>query len=281
MKQKEYDEIEKKILIDDDKEAYGKLNEALFKSALITSIIMGIILFISFFLVSKVSKLSIIPTGWFYLIAITSFLYAIATILLSKVFTNLLKKQALLLYYRVYDFLEFILKMFSIVAFVVMFMVTPTTVVGSSMDNTLASGDKVLIYHIGYSVSRGDIVVVDVDKTYGQSDTLYIKRAVAVAGDIVSYSDNTFYVNNVAVEDKEMSYYEYLKCINLYNDDANQENEFVVPKGYSIVLGDHRTSSIDSRIFGLVSNDDILGKAVLRFLPFKDFGGFTKDLSYN
>jgi len=281
MKQKEYDEIENQILLNDDKDARDKLNKLMMKSSIISSAIIAVVLFISFFLVSKVSKLSIISPAWFYVIAVIGLIYAIVTLLFSKVFVNVLKGQAILLYYRIYDLVEFIFKMFVIVSFVVMFMVTPTTVVGSSMDNTLADGDKILIYHMGYSVSREDIVVIDVDKTYGQDDTLYIKRAVAVAGDTVSYSDDTFYVNGKVVEDSEMSYAEYIKCINIYNDNTNQDSEFVVPKGYTIVLGDHRTSSIDSRTFGLVSNADILGKAVLRFMPFSEIGGFTKDLSYS
>lgn len=280
MKSKEYNEIENKILADDDLESRNKLNKEMKKSSIVGLSVIGFIILLSFPLISKVSLLSIISPIWFYSAAILLLIYYIVTLLFSTVFLNVLKRTSILLYYRVYDMVEYIIKALVIVSFLLMFIVTPTTVVGGSMNNTLSSGDKVLVWHMGYSVSRGDIVVINIDNTYGQPKSLYIKRVVAKSGDIVSYDSGSFYVNDTLVENTYMNEAQYINCINIYNDETNTDTTFKVPKGYSIVLGDHRNSSIDSRTMGLIDNDDILGKAIFCFSP-SNFGTIKKEISYN
>ena len=46
----------------------------------------------------------------------------------------------------------------------------------------------------------------------------------------------------------------------------------IVPEGYSIVIGDNFGNSTDSRLIGLISNEDILGKCIFRIYPFSQFG---------
>lgn len=280
MKQKEYNELENKILKDNDSESRLKLNNELKKVSIISLSIFGFIFLFSLFFISKITKLSIIPPMWFYIIFFITVIFNVITLLLTTLFKDSLNSTSFLLYYRVYDLLGFVLKIAVIIMAVVMFIVTPTTVVGNSMNYTLDSGDKVLVWHIGYVPKKNDVVVIDITETkYGQDDSLFIKRVVATAGDEVSYKDNIFYVNGNPIEE-DMTLAEYINCINLYNDEENTNTTFKVPKGYSIVLGDHRTSSIDSRRIGLVSNKDLLGKAIFVFFSKNNFGPLKKNLSY-
>ena len=280
MKQKEYNELENKILKDNDSESRLKLNNELKKVSIISLSIFGFIFLFSLFFISKITKLSIIPPMWFYIIFFITVIFNVITLLLTTLFKDSLNSTSFLLYYRVYDLLGFVLKIAVIIMAVVMFIVTPTTVVGNSMNYTLDSGDKVLVWHIGYVPKKNDVVVIDITETkYGQDDSLFIKRVVATAEDEVSYKDNIFYVNGNPIEE-DMTLAEYINCINLYNDEENTNTTFKVPKGYSIVLGDHRTSSIDSRRIGLVSNKDLLGKAIFVFFSKNNFGPLKKKLSY-
>lgn len=284
MKDKEYKEIENQILLNDDMEAKTKLYKSMKKTSIIGLSILSVCLFISFFLISKVSLLSMVSPVFFYLLIIVGILYRIATLLFSTVFKNVLHKSSLLIYYKIYDLLAFIISIASIFLFVVMFVMTPTTVVGNSMNDTLASGDRVLVWHMGYSPKRDDVVVLHVSEKYGEEDSLYIKRVVAEEGDTVSYDEETneFKVNGNVCESsmQAMSYYKYIKMINTYASTENTSLTFKIPKGYSIVLGDHRTNSTDSRIIGLINNDDILGKAFYTFLPFSNIGSIDEKLSY-
>ncbi len=284
MKDKEYKEIENQILLSDDMDAKMKLYKSMKKSSIVGLSILLCCLVISFFLISKVSLLSMISPVFFYLLIIVGILYSTITLLFSTVCKSVLHKSNLLIYYKIYDLVAFIISIATIFIFVVMFVMTPTTVVGNSMNDTLASGDRVLVWHMGYSPKRDDVVILHVSKKYGEEDSLYIKRVVAKEGDTVSYDEltNEFMVNGNVCENNygAMSYNKYIKMINTYSSVENTSLTFKIPKGYSIVLGDHRTNSTDSRIIGLINNDDILGKAFYTFMPFSNMGSIDKKISY-
>lgn len=262
--------------------------ESMLKKMMISSIIsifLSIIMIILFSIcLHSLSKLSIINPWIFFLILIAFLIYNVITLLIS--IRNKFKEDMVKSYFKFYDIINFITKSILILSTILMFFITPTTVSGNSMNDTLSSGDKLLVWHMGYSAKKDDIVIINVTKKkYGaqisKDDSLYIKRVVATQGDIVTYdqSTNEFKVNGVIVEKslEAMSYYYYIKCINLYGKYENIDYTFEVPKGYSIVMGDHRTNSMDSRELGLIDNNDILGKACIRLLPFTKL---SKKISY-
>ena len=136
------------------------------------------------------------------------------------------------------------------------FFYAPIKVNGESMMNTLHDKDIMILDVIGYKINgikRFDIVVVD------EGDELIIKRVIGLPGEKVAYKDNTLYIN-----DK--------KIIDIYGSKKTDDFEEIVPKGKYFVLGDNRTNSMDSRVFGAFPKSKILGKTKLVLLPFNRIG---------
>lgn len=210
------------------------------------------------------------------------------TFLTLKLNLELIKKYKYLI--KTIDYTEFITLVLSIILFIFIYIASPTTVSGSSMNNTLASGDKIFIYTMFYKPKVDDIIIVDVNEHYTtSSESYYVKRVVATEGDILRYdltnlSYGSLYVNDILVD----SYITYSEYIILLTDlsssecfiDDNKINQ-VVPSGYSIVLGDNRQNSKDSRAIGLIHNSDIIGKAYFRYYSESlGFGFINKDIKY-
>ena len=100
-----------------------------------------------------------------------------------------------------------------------------------------------------------DVVVFQ----YG--DERLIKRVIGLPGESVLISDNTLFINGKEIED----YRPDVETANFKYDDQ-------ITEGYYFVLGDNRYNSSDSRVFGLVSEEDIKGTASIRIFPFTKIG---------
>jgi signal peptidase I len=142
-------------------------------------------------------------------------------------------------------------------------LVKPFTIHQISMEPTLIEGDRVLISRLTYHFrdpESGDVVVFD--SPINENEDL-VKRVVAVAGDEVAIKDGALYVNGVAQEEP------YL----LEQDFEGYEPGLVVPESQVYVLGDNRNNSGDSRIFGPIAIDSIIGKAFVIYWPISHWGG--------
>lgn len=135
------------------------------------------------------------------------------------------------------------------------FIVTPVRVTGDSMIPTLKDGEIMLLYKLG-EIKRNDIVVIDTDS----SDGYIIKRLIGMPGDTVEYEKGKLYINGKQVEDKygfgETEDFEKVKL---------EDNEY-------FVMGDNRVWSKDSRVFGAVKKEDILGTTSITIFPFNKIG---------
>ncbi len=171
----------------------------------------------------------------------------------------------------VFDFVEIALLALIMVAVLFAFFIRIVGVEGGSMESTLQEGDRLVLSKIFYTPERGDIVVIN-----REGDTPLIKRIIGVGGDTVEIDEiaNQVYVNGVAINEDYLD----ADCVTQLK---LMRGPVTVPEGYVFVLGDNRIVSLDSRmpsllgcnnINGCVSEDLILGKAVLRFLPFNKFG---------
>lgn len=160
------------------------------------------------------------------------------------------------------------------------------TVDGPSMQNTMFSGQRLMVYKLGYSISfpeRGDIVVFkhkegtgsvipfadkipivrDIIPKQGEED--YIKRVIAVPGDRVDIRDGAVYVNQNKLPEPYA----------IGRTDVFQGLEFPIdsiPEGKLFVVGDNREMSSDSRMIGLVDISQVKGKAVYRIYPLDKLG---------
>lgn len=164
-----------------------------------------------------------------------------------------------------FEFIELLI--FTLVAVFVLttFFFRHSIVDGESMINTLHHGDALIISNVFYTPKQYDIVVVE-DHATG-IDHPIVKRVIAVAGDKVQIRSNVIYVNDVRVRD---DFVHIDNCNGPFG--GYKDATFTVPEGEIYVLGDHRCNSKDSRDFGTVRADSVIGKVLFRFYPFADFG---------
>ena len=136
---------------------------------------------------------------------------------------------------------------------------------GESMVPTLENGDKLVVWGAGYEPQRGDVVIVDSYPSYGRP---LVKRVIAKGGDTISidYATGTVEVNGKVLEEDYIAEPTYLGY--------DVEFPYTVPEGTVFGMGDNRNASLDSRssYVGCIDEQDILGKVLLCFLPFSDFG---------
>jgi len=146
---------------------------------------------------------------------------------------------------------------------VIVFLYQPVQVEGTSMMPRLTNHERIFINKFVYRfepIQRGDIVVFwyPLDPTKS-----YIKRVVGLPGEAVSIRDGRVYVN-----DKELAQ-QYVPAS--YLDHQNYPPT-VVESNHYFVLGDHRESSNDSRVWGSVDRKYIYGKAVFVYWPVSQIG---------
>ena len=149
-------------------------------------------------------------------------------------------------------------------ALMVVFIVQPVKVEGTSMLPRLHDGERIfvnkLIYYDEYrwapKVERGDIVVFWFPDDPSKS---YIKRVIGLPGDTVEVHDGSVRINGRDLEEK------YLDP-RLNASHRSQPAVYVRPN-YYFVMGDNRDNSSDSRIWGLVPKKYIYGKALFRYWP--------------
>ncbi len=133
------------------------------------------------------------------------------------------------------------------------FFVSPAVVDGASMEPTFSNGDPVLIEHFRGEYAAGDVIIVQVD------GELLIKRLIGVPGDHLVVDETGVYLNGTLIEDFIPKRYdsglgEFVPCF-LYSG--------ILPENTYFILGDNRTNSTDSRVFGLVPSADVLGLVIL------------------
>ena len=168
------------------------------------------------------------------------------------------------------------------------FLVQAFYIPSGSMEDTLQVGDRVMVNKLSYtfgSPQRGDVIVFEnpngqrgsesllgaLIRHGGESlgvsspDTALIKRVVAVGGETIEIVDNQVLIDGEPIDEPYIA------------PDPRMRNEapIVVPEGHVFVMGDNRTrgGSSDSRDFGTISEDTIIGRAFVIVWPPGDWGG--------
>lgn len=153
------------------------------------------------------------------------------------------------------DIIIYILIIFAILLFK-KYVISPIRVNGESMMNTLHDGDIMIMNSINYrfsDIKRYDIVIID------EGQELIIKRVIGLPGDTVKCVNNKLYINGKRVKDK-------------YASSKTSDFSVDVGNGEYFVLGDNRSNSMDSRVFGTFKKKEIIGKTSLTIFPFSRFG---------
>ena len=164
-------------------------------------------------------------------------------------------------YHRTLRTTIFSLLIVAAVAVIIAVLLLPVLQIsGSSMEETLNDGELVISLNNG-KYEKGDII------GFYYNNVVLIKRVIAVTGDWVDISeDGTVSVNGVELVEPYVSEKALGEC--------NITLPYQVPNGKCFVLGDHRSTSIDSRntAVGCISNDVVVGKLLLRIWPLKSIG---------
>jgi signal peptidase I len=162
----------------------------------------------------------------------------------------------------------------TLIIFVVIqnFIAQPYKVQQSSMERTLMQEQYVLVDKLTPrfdAYKRGDIVVFTPPEDWvGADRTPFIKRVIGVGGDSVEIHDGGVYINDERLDEP----YIYAESDgSVQTTDAAQER-WVVPGDELFLMGDHRQDSADSRAFGPVPVNQVIGRAWLRYWPFDTFG---------
>lgn len=134
-----------------------------------------------------------------------------------------------------------------------------------SMETTLLINDRVLVNKVGYrigDIERGDVVVfVRPDDQPGEVRDL-IKRVIALPGETILATDGEVYINERLLDEPYLTSDTFTKDF----------GPVVVPEGHIFVMGDNRLESFDSRGFGAISQDRVVGRAFVLFWPFNRAG---------
>lgn len=153
-----------------------------------------------------------------------------------------------------------------LVAFLVKtFLIQAFYIPSSSMERTLLIGDRVLVNKLSYEfgeIERGDIVVFErPPQDTGNPDIKdLIKRVVALPGETVEVRAGQVMIDGRRLEEP------YLQA----NDGATVEPQ-KIPPGHYWVMGDNRAQSKDSRFFGPIPDDLVVGRAFVRIWPVSAF----------
>lgn len=143
-----------------------------------------------------------------------------------------------------------------IAVFLRIFFFATYEVDGKSMMPTLQDGNLLVVNKVS-ELEHGDIVV------FHTENEDFIKRIIGLPGDSIRYEDNALYINDKVYEEP------YLNKEDITENFALDKltGQDVVPDDSIFVLGDNRNNSYDSRYFGFVSMEDIVGTLDLRYWP--------------
>ncbi|MBC7184069.1 MAG: signal peptidase I [Marinobacter sp.] len=174
------------------------------------------------------------------------------------------------------------------------FLVEPFQIPSGSMLPTLEVGDFILVNKYAYGLrlpvagtkildvddpQRGDVMVFKYPK---DGETNYIKRVIGEPGDRIRYQDKQLFINGELVETRfiarlppmellreDLGEVEHDIFLTMGRSGASGEGEWLVPEGHYFVMGDNRDNSNDSRYWGMVPDELVVGKAFAIWMHWK------------
>lgn len=151
---------------------------------------------------------------------------------------------------------------------IIIFLYQPVKVEGTSMAPLLSDQERIFINKFVYrfeAIHRGDVVVFWYPLDRSKS---FIKRVIALPGELLEIRQGMLYVDGRAIAEP---------YVPPQYEDLSDFGPVRVPEDSYFVMGDHRISSNDSRVFGPVSSRFIYGRAVFAYWPVDHFGSLSND----
>jgi signal peptidase I len=142
-----------------------------------------------------------------------------------------------------------------------LFLAQATRVYGHSMEPNLHSDQRLVVEKVSYRLHRprrGDVVVL---RLPDRGPELLIKRIVALPGETIEIRSGTVHVDDQPLDEPYLS-----------RRTSGSYGPLTVPEGHVFVMGDNRGASNDSRVFGPVSLDRIVGRAWVSYWPLELLG---------
>ncbi len=159
------------------------------------------------------------------------------------------------------DIVRFAIVTLAIVIPIRVFIAEPFIVNGASMDPTFLTGEYLIVDQISYRFEepeRGEVIVFryPLDKT-----KYFIKRVIGLPGEVVELNDGKVTVKNSEHPDGFVLDEPYIA------HPKSDRGTFTVTGNSYFVMGDNRAGSSDSRVWGMLPHENIVGRAFLRLLP--------------
>lgn len=162
---------------------------------------------------------------------------------------------------------------FAVVALVIVipvrfFIAQPFIVSGASMDPTFSSGQYLIVDELSYRLGapdRGDVIIFKYPKDPTQ---YFIKRVIGLPGETVKIQNGQVYVtetsgNTIKLDESYVT-----------NKGNGADTSITLPPSQYFVMGDNRPESSDSRTWGTLPRQNIIGRAFVRLLPLQTIGLF-------
>ena len=159
------------------------------------------------------------------------------------------------------EVVETILPAVLIALMIHLFLAQATRVEGYSMEPTLHGQERLVIEKLSFHFrppERGDIVVLRVPD-YGKE--MLIKRVIGLPGDTISVENGHVIINGEPLDEGYIN-----------GPPRGAYGPTIVPDDSVFVMGDNRNNSNDSRSFGPIPYDDIVGRAWIRYWPLQEIG---------
>lgn len=160
------------------------------------------------------------------------------------------------------DILETIIPAILIAVLINVFLGQATRVDGQSMEPSLHTDQRLVVEKVTYRFhgpKRFDIVVIRMPE---QGEDLLIKRVIGLPGETVEIMDGHVYIDGEVLVEPEVD----------QQTRSGRHSKVTVPPLHVFVLGDNRSHSNDSRSFGPVPIENVIGRAWLSYWPLDDMG---------
>ncbi|MGK7928299.1 MAG: signal peptidase I [Spirulina sp.] len=152
-----------------------------------------------------------------------------------------------------------------------------------SMLPTLEVNDRLMIEKMSYRFRkpvRGDIIVFNPTDALERQNfhDAFIKRVVGLPGETVELKDKKVYIDGEPLEEDYIARQDSteVNICRFQSDQPYLAQPVTIPEGSYLVLGDNRNNSYDSRCWGIVPHEKIIGRAAVRFWPPARMGGVEK-----